>query len=144
MNKNNVQEYLEGKLTEFNNKHNAQSKLNSYSNRDIKRQWKEDSKRIYNQWLSVKSISDVKRFVNGFTGTVKQYENVKGLFSDAYDMDLALFKAVNAIQKMTQCYDIEDFDFHKFTKEDIDELFNTLYDGLEKMNNVNMHRAMQD
>lgn len=139
-----MQEYLKDKLAEFNKVYNAEFRLYSYSNRDIKQQWKEDSKRIYNQWLSVKSISDVKRYVNGFIATVEQYENIKGYFSDAYDMDLVLYKGVNAIQKMAQCYDMEDFEFHKYRKEDIDKLFDILYDGLEKMKNVNMRRAMQD
>ena len=75
---------------------------------------------------------------------VKQYQNIKGLFSDAYDMDLALYKAVSAIQKMAQCYDFDDFDFHTFGKEDIDNMFAVLYQWLEEMKNVNMRRAMQD
>ena len=59
-------------------------------------------------------------------------------------MDLALYRAVSAIQKMAQCYDFDDFDFHTFGKEDIDNIFDTLYQWLEEMKNVNMRRAMQD
>lgn len=139
-----LQEYLKDKLSEFNKTYNAEYHLNSYFDRHIKSQWKEDYKRVQGQWQSVKSISDVQRYVNGFAATVKQYQNIKGLFSDAYDMDLALYKAVSAIQKMAQCYDFDDFDFHTFEKEDIDNMFVALYQWLEEMKNVNMRRAMQD
>ncbi|WP_097015548.1 hypothetical protein [Anaerocolumna aminovalerica] len=139
-----LQEYLKEKLKEFKKAYNAEYHLNTYSDRELKRQWKSDSERVRGQWQSVKSISDVKRYVNGFVETVKQFQNIKGLFSDAYDMDLTLYRAVSAIQKMAQCYDIEDFDFHTFGKEDIDELFITLYTWLEEMKNVNMRREMQD
>ncbi len=139
-----LQEYLKDKLSEFNKTYNAEYHLNSYFDRHIKSQWKEDYKRVQGQWQSVKSISDVQRYVNGFAATVKQYQNIKGLFSDAYDMDLALYKAVSAIQKMAQCYDFDDFDFHTFGKEDIDNMFAVLYQWLEEMKNVNMRRAMQD
>lgn len=139
-----LQEYLKGKLTEFNRTYNAEHHLNSYSDRHIKRQWKEDSKRTQGQWQSVNSISDVTRYVNGFAATVKGYQGIKGIYTDAYDMDLALFKAVSAIQKMAQCYDIDDLDFHTFSKEDIDDMFDALYNNLDAMKNVNLRRAMQD
>lgn len=139
-----LQEYLKGKLTEFNRTYNAEYHLNSYSDRYIKRQWKEDSKRTQGQWQSVNSISDVTRYVNGFAATVKGYQGIKGIYTDAYDMDLALFKAVSAIQKMAQCYDIDDLDFHTFSKEDIDDMFDALYNNLDAMKNVNLRRAMQD
>ena len=139
-----LQEYLKEKLNEFRKTYNAEYHLNTYSDRELKRQWKSDYERTRGQWQNVKSISDVKRYVNGFVGTVKQYQNIKGVFSDAYDMDLALYRAISAIQKMAQCYDIDDFDFHMFKKEDIDEMFDTLYQWLEEMKNVNMRRAMQD
>ena len=131
-------------MSEFNKTYNAEYHLNSYFDRHIKSQWKNDYKRVQGQWQSVKSISDVQGYVNGFVVTVKQYQNIKGLFSDAYDMNLALYKAVSAIQKMAQCYDFDDFDFHTFGKEDIDNMFAVLYQWLEEMKNVNKRRAMQD
>ena len=139
-----LQDYLKEKLSEFNKTYNAQFHLNAYSDKQIKRQWKEDYKRIQGQWQSVRSISDVERYVNGFKATVKQYQGIRGIFTDAYDMDLALYRAVSAIQKMAQCYDIDEFDFHTYSKEDIDKMFLTLDEWLDKMKNVNMRRAMQD
>lgn len=116
-----LQDYLKGKLTELKKLYNVESNLNNYFDRHIKRQWKDDYKRTQAQWQEVKSVSDVIRYVNGFTGTVKQYQKVKGLFSDAYDMD-----------------------FHTFGKKDIDSLFDELYKWIEEMHTVNTRRAMQD
>ena len=141
---NDLQVYLKERLADFNKTYNAEYHLNSYFDRHIKQRWKDDYERVRGQWQFVRSVSDVKGYVNGFVGTVKQYQNVNGLFTDAYDMDLALYKAVSAIQKMAQCYDFEDFDFHTFGKEDIDNVFTTLYQWLEEMKNVNMRRAMQE
>lgn len=139
-----LQEYLKKKLSEFNKTYNAEYHLNSYFDRHIKKQQREDYKRIQSQWQSVKSISDVRGYVNGFAVTVKGYQNVKDVFTDAYDMDLALFKVVSAIQKMAQCYDMDDFDFHTFSKEDIVDMFGALHKNLDAMKNVNMRRTMQD
>ena len=83
-------------------------------------------------------------YVNGFKATVKQYQDIQGIFTDAYDMDLALYRAVSAIQKMAQCYDIDEFDFHTYSKDNIDKVFLTLDECLDKMKNVNMQRVMQD
>lgn len=139
-----IQKYLQEKLAELNKTYDVEYHVNSYFDKYIKKQWKDDYERVRSQWQSVNSISDVVRYVNGFAATVKQYRNVKGLFSDAYDMDLALYRAVSAIQKMTQCYDMDDFDFHTYEKSDIDDMFTTVYVWLEEMKNVNMCRAMQD
>lgn len=141
---NELQDYLKEKLNEVKKTYNAEYHLNSYFDRELKRQWKIDYERTRAQWQSVKSIADVKRYVNGFVGNVKQYKNVRGLFSDAYDMDLALYRAISAIQKMAQCYDMDDFDFRAFGKEEIDDMFSVLYKWIEEMRNVNMRRAMQD
>ena len=139
-----LQNYMKEKLTEFNKTYNVEYHLNSYFDKDIKRQWKSNYKRIKEQWQSVKSVSDVVRYVNGFAGTVKQYQSIKGLFSDAYDMNLDLYRAISAIQKMAQCYDIYDMDFYTYGKDDIDNLFDALYKWLEAMHTVNTRRAMQD
>ena len=140
----NLQEYLKSRLSDFYQKYNVKAHLNAYTDREIKRQWKRDSQNIQQEWQNIKSLSDVERALNWFIGTVEQYENIRGIFSDAYDMDLTLYRATNAIQKMAQCYDFEKFDFNKCDKNGIDELFEKLYKGLDKMTNVNMRRAMQD
>lgn len=136
------EQYIKNKLAEINSTYNVLGHLGRYSDKDIKKRWKEDEKRTYNLWLSVKSVSDVERFVNQFIATVKQFENINGLFQDAYVMDLSLYRAENAIQKMAQCYNDDEFDFETFKENDIDNMFNTLYEGIKSMEKVNQHRAM--
>lgn len=139
-----LQRYLKSKLDAFNKTYNVQQYLNSYTDKDLKRQWKYDCNRVKGRWQDIKSISDVEECIVGFATTVERYQNIKGIFSDAYDMDLALYEVVLAIQKMAQCYEFDNFDFHTFGKDDIDNMFDTLYKWFEEMKNVNMRRAMQD
>ena len=143
---NELQQYLTDELDKFNKTYKAEYYLSRYVNKDLQRRWKKDKKDINQYWQSIKSINDVRRSVNIFIGTVESFENVsRGYIEDAYNMDLALYKAVMAIQKMTQCYDMpNDFDFYQFGKDDIDKMFETLYLGLKKMEKVNMNRAFQD
>lgn len=143
---NELQQYLENELNKFNKKYDSGYHVSRYGNKDLQRRWKKDKKDINQYWQSIKSTDDVRRSVNIFIGTVESFENVsRGIIGDAYDMDLALYKAVTAIQKMTQCYDMSnDFDFYQFGKEDIDKMFETLYSGLKRMEKVNMNRAFQD
>ena len=140
----NIQEYLKEKIDHFNEKYNVENQLNRYFNKEIKHKWKIDQEKVKNQWQYIKSISDVRKYIDGFIGTVKYYQNIRGIYSDSYDMDLALYEAILAIKKMEQCYDFNGFDFNTYTKEDIDEMFDTLYKWLKEMDDVNIRRAMQD
>lgn len=139
-----VQAYLKNKLEEFKKKYNIEQQMNTYFDKDLKRQWKIDREKAKNQWQYINSVVDVRTYIEGFIGTVKQYQNIKGRLSDSYDMDLALYKAVLAISKMAQCYEFSNCNFDICGKEEIDEMFNTLYQWLEEMNIVNMRRIMQD
>lgn len=143
----NLQNYLKEKILEFNKKYNVEQSLQYRStvDKEIKRRWENDYKYIRNQWQYIGSISDVMSRVDNFTGRVNYFKDKRGFYEDAYDMDLELYKAILAIRKMAQCYDIEDkFDFYMFGKDDIDNLFSTLYNGLKDMENINMRRSMQD
>lgn len=141
-----LQKYLKEKLAELEKSYDLihALKIESDSNNDLRRRWERDYERTQAEWQSVKSISDVLGYVNRFEATVKQYQNVKAIFSDAYDMDLALYKAESAIQKMAQCFDVDRMDFHTFSQKDIDDMFNKLYNNIEAMQNVNERRALRD
>lgn len=143
---NELEQYLTDELDKFNKTYDARYQLSRYMDKDLQRRWKKDQKSIDQYWQSIKSIDDVQRSVNIFIGTVESFENVqRGFIEDAYNMDLALCKAVTAIHKMKQCYDMSnDFDFYQFGKDDIDQMFETLYSGLKRMEKVNMNRAFQD
>lgn len=139
-----VQEYLKNRLNEFKQGYNAEYKLNSYCDKELKRRWKVDREKAKNQWQYINSVEDVRNYISGFIGQVEQYQNIKGIPTDTYDMDLALYKVNLAISKMAQCYESNKCDFDSCGKEEIDEIFDTLYHWLEEMNNVNMRRMMQD
>lgn len=143
---NELEQYLTDELDKFNKTYDARYHVSRYMDKDLQRRWKKDQKSIDQYWQSIKSIDDVQRSVNIFIGTVESFENVsRGFIEDAYNMDLALYKAVTAIHKMKQCYDMaNDFDFYQFGKDDIDQMFETLYSGLKRMEKVNMNRAYQD
>lgn len=139
-----VQSYLKNKLEAFKQKYNAEDKLNFYCDKELKRKWKVDQGKAKNQWQYINNVEDVKNYINGFIGQVEQYQNIKGIPADSYYMDLALYKAILAISKMAQCYESNKCNFDSCGKEEIDEIFDTLYHWLEEMNNVNMRRMMQD
>lgn len=139
-----VQSYLKNKLEAFKQKYNAEDKLNFYCDKELKRKWKVDQGKAKNQWQYINNVEDVKNYINGFIGQVEQYQNIRGIPEDSYYMDLALYKAILAISKMAQCYESNKCDFDSCGKEEIDEIFDTLYHWLEEMNNVNMRRMMQD
>ena len=139
-----MQSYLKEKLHEFNSKYNVKYKLSTCWDKELKRQWKRDCEEISAQWQEVNSVADIQKYVDWYAATVERYENIRGFYTDAYDMDLALYRAISAIQKMAQCYDMDRFDFHTFGKAEIDTLFEKLYETLKAMQDVNLRRAMQD
>lgn len=139
-----MRDYLKNKLDEFNKNYNVEYKLNTCWDKDMKRQWKRDSEEIRSQWQNINSVTDVQKYVSWFASTVTRYENIGGVYTDAYDMDLSLYRAIYAIQKMAQCYDNKNLDFHTFDKDKIDRLFNELYISLKEMKEINLRRAMQD
>ena len=139
-----MRDYLKSRLDEFIRNYNVENKLNTCWDKDLKRQWKRDSDEVRSQWKNINSVADVQRYVDWFASTVARYENVKGIYTDAYDMDLSLFRAIYAIQKMAASYDNEKLDFHTFGKDEIDRLFSELYRVLKEMKEVNLRRAMQD
>lgn len=59
-------------------------------------------------------------------------------------MVLSLYRVVYAVQKMAQCYDNSNLNFHTFGKEEIDRMFSELYKTLKEMQEINLRRAMQD
>lgn len=141
-----LQNYLKTKLNDFSQTENVLYRLNAYCeyDRELKRQWKRDREEIRNQWQDISSVAVVQECMRGYAATIERYKNIKGIYSDAYDMDLALYRVVSAISKMAQCYDMERFDFHTYGKEEIDNLFVELNRLLKEMNDVNLRRAMQD
>lgn len=143
---NDIKNYIIDKLTEFNDKYNVKHKLDSCwgNDKDMKRQWKRDCENVRLQWQDVNSVSDVKMYIERYASIVERYQNIRGVYLDSYYMDLALYRVISALQKMAQCYDYEALGFNGCNKEEIDALFDRLYQVFSDMEDVNIRRAMQD
>lgn len=139
-----LQKYINDKLQKFIQVYDVEGSLNLYNDKDLKRMWKKDSLKIKNQWQDIKCYMDVKEAVDSYVATVSRFQNIPGVLEDAYMMDIALYKAINAIKKMRQCYDSATFDFEEQSKENIDYLFDQLNFGEKLMQDINMRRLMQD
>ena len=126
--KNYMKSYVKDKLAEFNTQYNVKYKLDSCwgNDREIKKQWKKDREKIRLQWQEINSIFDVKTLIERYASTVKRYKDIRGVYTDSYDMDLALYRVVSAFQKMAQCYDYKELGFNECGKEEIDSLFDRL------------------
>ena len=134
-----MKDYLESKLNEFNSKHNVHAKLNRYDG-DEKKRWKRDYERTRNLWQEVNSVADVKDYIDRYVFLVEQ-EELKTTDLYTYDVDLALYRAVYALQKMVHCFDMVGFNWNHLGKETIDDLFSEMYNSVEKMKNIITRRT---
>lgn len=138
-----MKDYLESKLNEFNREHNVQAKLNRYDGYEQK-QWKRDREKTRDLWAKVNSITDVKEYIDRYVFMVEREERLRTNDLYTYDVDLALYRAVYAIQKMVHSFDMEGFDWNNLEKEAIDDLFSELYVSVEKMRNIITRRTSWD
>lgn len=83
-------------------------------------------------------------YIERYASIVENYQKIRGVYTDSYNMDLALYRVISALQKMAQCYDYETLGFNECSEEEIDALFDRLYQVFNDMEAVNMRRAMQD
>jgi len=135
-----MKDYLQSKLNEFKSEHDPYAKLNRYDG-DEKRRWKRDYKRTSDLWKEVNSVADVKEYIDRYVFMVEREERLRTTDLYTYDIDLALYHAVYAIQKMVHSFDMEGFDWNNLEKEAIDDLFSELYNSVEKMKNTITRRA---
>lgn len=138
-----MKDYLDSKLNEFKREHNVHAKLNRYDG-DEKRRWKRDYERTRDLWKEINSVADVKEYIERYVVMVEREEQLRTNDLYTYDIDLALYRAVYAIQKMVHSFDMEGFDWNNLEKEAIDALFSELYNSVEKMKNTITRRASWD
>ena len=88
----------------------------------------------------------VMDYVQRFEGSVYFVENhvKRGHIEDAYNMYESLYKALTALFKMAQNMDNSYCEFEEISIQEVDEIFNKLEEVVKRMENANMHRAMQD
>lgn len=138
-----MKDYLESKLNEFKREHNVESKLNRYDGYEQK-QWKRDREKIRELWPKVNSVADVKEYIDSYVFMVEREERLRTNDLYTYDIDLALYRAIYAIQKMVHSFDMEGFDWNNLEKEAIDDLFSELYASVDKMRNIITRRTSWD
>lgn len=137
-----MKNYINGKLEEFNRKCCIHNKLNSYDG-DYKKRWKRDYNDIKNSlWREIMSATDICEYVDRYIYSVEREISSNNTYLDIYDIDLALYRAVYAIQKMACCYDNNNCDFSSFDKSQIDALFEKLNIAYDKIKNEIFRRSI--
>ena len=140
-----TEDYLKQKIKDFKQNYNAEVKLNSYSNKELRLRWKDDKQSALKEWHYINNIADVERYVTCFVEKVKHYNNMDNLlWEDSYDMDLFLYKAMLAMNRMEQCFENNKYGFSTCDEEKIDSMFEKLNNGLEMMNDVILRIMMQE
>lgn len=138
-----MKEYLNNKLSELKNRYNAESFLKTFCATDLKRQWEKDYKEVKNLWATIVNMDDVQKYIDAYDVVVNRYLKTNSGI-DTYYVNLILFKATYAIDKMVNCYDNNKCDFHFSNTTDIDSWFEKLYKLIDIMNNELNRRAMAD
>lgn len=141
-----MKDYLDKKIADFKKYYNVQHHLSTYCNNDcdLNRRWKKDFNQIQNQWQDISSISKMQEYVDMYSSIVERCNDAKGIFIESYDMNLALYRAIKAIEKVANCYDRDGFDFNEFGQDEIDKLFAKLYYWTKEMQNISFRRSVQD
>lgn len=133
--------YLEIKLDKFNKEHDVLGKLSRYDG-DLKKRWKQDYNNRESVWRNVNSVDDLHSYIDRYTCAVEREKANKSLSLDTYEVDLALYHAIYAIQKAIHCFDMNAFDFNSLSYDDIDDLFWKITKSVNEMKDILICRTM--
>ena len=137
-----MKEYIEVKIKKIQEKSDPEGYLSRLASSDTE---------IRRLWKTEKENDNVMNLVNHFDGQVRFVEkNVpygSGHIEDGYNMALAEYRAIQGLRKMAQF--INPSPFHKtsfapLSEIEIDELFDRMNSIIDRMNQQNLRRAMQD
>ena len=136
-----MKEYLRNKLLELKKHHNAETFLINYCTKDLKWQWERDRKQP--KWEDVMCMADVQNYVDRYSVVVDRYIDIKTGVDDYY-VNLALYRATYAIEKMVNCYDNNTCDFCFENTSDVDNWFDNLHKLIHIMQEEIDRRSMVD
>ena len=142
-----ISQYIFDKIEDFKmNVCNPDQYLNnmvSFDN-EFKRMWKRDKAAF--DYAGIEDNAKVMDYVQKFENSVYFVETFvkRGIQEDDYNMYVSLYKALKALFKMAQNIDNDHCQFKEMSIQEIDDVFSKLEDVAQRMNNVNMRRAMQD
>ena len=139
---NDVSKYIKNKLNEFCKEHDVPGKLNRYDG-DLKKQWKNDREKTKMLWQEILTEADVHTYVDNFVYSVEREVSLNTPFLETYYTDLALYRAVYAIEKMAQCYNNNNCQFDMIDINTIDSMFEKLEKAHRKMKDELMRRTMR-
>lgn len=115
--------------------------MNNYCTKELKRQWERDRKQP--KWEDVMCMADVQNYVDRYTVVVDRYMDTKtGV--DVYYVNLALYRATYAIEKMVNCYDNNTCEFYFENTSDVDNWFDKLHKLIHIMQDETDRRSMVD
>lgn len=134
--------YIKNKLNEFCKEHDIPGKLNRYDG-DVHRQWERDREKTKMLWQEIMTESDVHDYIDRFVYSVEREVSLTRSCLETYSTDLALYRAVYAIEKMSQCYNNKNCQFDSIDINTIDIMFNKLEQAHQKMKDELMRRTMR-
>ncbi len=136
-----MKEYLRNKLLELKKHHNAEIFLNNYCTKQLKKQWERDRKQP--KWEDIMCMADVQNYVERYSVVIDRYMDTQtGV--DVYYVNLALYRATYAIEKMVNCYDNNRCEFYFENTSDVDNWFDNLYKLINIMQEETDRRSQID
>ena len=148
-----MKEYIEEKIKKLQERGDPKGYLSRLASTDteIRRLWKAEGQKDNTCWRNINTNADVIDLIECFDGRVRFVEdNVpygSGHIEDGYNMALAEYRAIQGLRKMAQFIDPNPFNQTHFTpisENEIDRLFERMNSIVDRMNNQNFRRAMQD
>ncbi len=148
-----MREYIEAKIAKMQETSNPEVYLSSlaHSDTEIRELWKEERKKDDACWRNIKTNKDVIDLIERFDGSVRFVEEHvpfgSGHIVDGYNMALAQYRAIQGLRKMARFIDPSPFhqtEFVLLSETEIDKLFDRMNDIIERMNQQNTRRAIQD
>ena len=148
-----MKEYIEEKIKKLQERGDPKGYLSRLASTDteICRLWKAEVQKDNTCWRNINTNADVIDLIECFDGRVRFVEdNVpygSGHIEDGYNMALAEYRAIQGLRKMAQFIDPNPFNQTHFTpisENEIDRLFERMNSIVDRMNNQNFRRAMQD
>lgn len=148
-----MKEYIEEKIKILERTSDPKGYLIRLASADteIRRLWKAETEKDNTCWRNINSNDDVIDLIERFDGQVRFVEdNVPygcGHIEDGYNMALAEYRAIQGLRKMAQFIDSHTFNQTNFTpmsENEIDKLFDRINIIIDRMNQQNLRRAMQD
>ena len=148
-----MKEYIEEKIKKLQERGDPKGYLSRLASTDteIRRLWKAEVQKDNTCWRNINTNADVIDLIEHFDGQVRFVEdNVpygSGHIEDGYNMALAEYRAIQGLRKMAQFIDPNPFNQTHFTpisENEIDRLFERMNSIVDRMNNQNFRRAMQE